>query len=73
MYVDAKSKRDNAMQGDWDETAQNLKGSSFGQGVMDIYHGGARGMYELGNEGLTILGEVNKPPPFVLFPYPTTP
>ena len=73
MYTDAKSKSDNAMQGDWGKTVKNLNGSSFGQGVMDVYHGGARGMYELGNEGLTILGEMNKPKPFVPFPYPTTP
>ena len=73
MYMGAKSKSDNAMQGDWGKTVRNLNGSSFGQGVMDVYHGGARGMYELGNEGLTILGEMNKPEPFVLFPYPTTP
>ena len=73
MYMGAKSKSDHAMQGDWGETVRNLNGSSFGQGVMDVYHGGARGIYELGNEGLTILGEVNKSKHFVPFPYPTTP
>ena len=50
MYTDAKSKSDHAMQGDWGKTVRNLNGSSFGQGVMDVYHGGARGMYELGND-----------------------
>ena len=49
MYTDAKSKSDNAMQGDWSKTVKNLNGSSFGQGVMDTYHSAAAGGYDVVN------------------------
>ncbi|WP_462370304.1 hypothetical protein [Oxalobacter formigenes] len=49
MYTDAKSRSDNAMQGDWSKTVKNLNGSSFGQGVMDTYHSAAAGGYDVVN------------------------
>ena len=74
MYMGAKSKRDNAMQGEWGKTVQDLNGSSFGQGVMDVYHSGAAGGYDVGNG---ILRGTQMVEPFVKkhyqFPWKTNP
>ena len=49
MYVDSKSRSDNAAQEDWGKTVGDLNKSSFGQGVMDVYHSGMAGGYDVGN------------------------
>ena len=77
MYMGAKSKSDNAMQGDWAQSVRDRDKSAFGQGLRDMYHSGMAGAYELGNESATTLdlledaGKINNalflPAPYSLF------
>ena len=73
-YRNLKNKTDNLTQEDWEKSISNLYKSPVGQATMDIYHSGAAGGYELGNEAITAVDLMNdaKKNGFMFLPAPYT-
>ena len=49
MYMDAKNKSDNAMQGDFAQSVKDRDKAEFSQELRDMYHSGMAGGYDVGN------------------------